>query len=270
MYEHENRRRIDEELVCADCLANCLKETVGCQCVNVAPVEDDPPDFWFTIDGQRFAVEVTSIVARQHLRASYQNLAETIASAAKQQEAMKGRFALVVHGDPRPPRQALKKGKDMVQKATDFVVSALNQGSTDELLLWSDRHGLLSIRKLSSNEASIGVIHVETPKWEAETREELCELMQERLDAKHQRLEEKRNTEHNNTILVFYDATGAEVSSAQQALLETEGYDWFHSVFWAASFTDRPNELWPGDPGRKGQFLYSENEVWWKASRSSN
>ncbi len=48
----------------------------------------------------------------------------------------------------------------------------------------------------------------------------------------------------------------------KQALLKVQGYEWLHSIFWAASFTDRSNTLYPGKPGRGGVFLYSKKEEW--------
>jgi hypothetical protein len=57
----KDTKRIDEEIVCADSFACHLKQKCGCNRVEIQRETDDPPDFWLTIDGIRFAVEVTSI-----------------------------------------------------------------------------------------------------------------------------------------------------------------------------------------------------------------
>ena len=54
----------------------------------------------------------------------------------------------------------------------------------------------------------------------------------------------------------------AEGEDAKIALRGVHGYDWFHSIFWARSFTDRTNELYPEEPGRIGLFLYTKEDRW--------
>ena len=56
---------IDEELVCIDSLLHHLKENLGYLDVLVEREQNDPPDFWVTVSGQKFAAEVTSIVNDQ-------------------------------------------------------------------------------------------------------------------------------------------------------------------------------------------------------------
>jgi len=56
--------RVDHELTSVDSLVECLKQRFGHRDVRVRRAEDhhDPPDFWLNVDGNRFAVEETSIV----------------------------------------------------------------------------------------------------------------------------------------------------------------------------------------------------------------
>jgi hypothetical protein len=53
--------RIDHERVSVDSLVQYLKQKCGYQNVQARKEQDDPPDFWLSIDGKRFAVEETSI-----------------------------------------------------------------------------------------------------------------------------------------------------------------------------------------------------------------
>ena len=102
-------------------------------------------------------------------------------------------------------------------------------------------------------------------KFEGQTQDELYQLMQKAVSQKREKLEKKGvPSQCPQAILLFYDAHRyGDTEDAQRALLRVDGYDWFHSVFWAASFTNRPNELSPDEPGRKGIFLYSSNGDWW-------
>ena len=63
--------------------------------------------------------------------------------------------------------------------------------------------------------------------------------------------------------LLLYDAYGyGSLETAMRAALDVKGYEWLHSIFWAASFSDRPNVMYPDSPGRAGCFLYSKSEGW--------
>ena len=64
-------------------------------------------------------------------------------------------------------------------------------------------------------------------------------------------------------LLLFYDAFGyASREDVVAAFQEVHGYNWFHSIFWAASFSDRENASYPAEPGREGFFLFSHKSEW--------
>src|ERR1700674_2254349 len=60
--------RLDHECVSVDSLVQCLKQRCGHQNIEVQPEENDPPDFWLSIDGNRFAVEETSIATEDTVK----------------------------------------------------------------------------------------------------------------------------------------------------------------------------------------------------------
>ena len=66
-------------------------------------------------------------------------------------------------------------------------------------------------------------------------REQLTSLLQTAVDSKRQKLS-KVGIEGKSALLLLYDAYGyAEPDDAIAALDQVSGYDWFHSVFRAAS-----------------------------------
>jgi len=66
-----------------------------------------------------------------------------------------------------------------------------------------------------------------------------------------------------DVILLFYDAYGyGNIQDARKAFSNIKGHKWTHSIYWAASFSDRKNILYPDSPGRGGAFLYSKNNLW--------
>lgn len=177
--------RIDHEKVSIDSLVYHLNQRCGGKNIQFRREEDDPPDFWLSIDGSTFAVEETSIAD-----------------------------------------EATVRGR----------ASARKQGRRPDV----------------------------ASKWEGEVHGELVGLIQDSVSGKRLKLEKKGVPQQcQDIILLLYDAYGyAEGEDAKIALRGVPGYDWFHSIFWAGSFTDRTNELYPEEPGRIGLFLYTKEDRW--------
>ena len=266
----DHSKRIDEELVCVDSLAHDLRQRCGCREIQVQREENDPPDFWVDVDGQRYAAEVTSITTRQAYQATCRALKEAVGNAARNQGCLNGIYALLMRRKPDLPRRASADWRSLVAKAVSFVQGTASEESTEESLLLANRQGRLSIRKMGAAGTAVGLLGATEAKWQGNIREELQELMQEAVTTKRVKLEKKGvPAQCPEIFLVFYDAYGfGEPDDPQHALLETTGYRWFHSVFWAASFANRDNALFPDSPGRFGKFLYSRRVDWWE-SRST-
>jgi len=70
-------------------------------------------------------------------------------------------------------------------------------------------------------------------------------------------------------ILLLYDAYEfGEADDAQEALLNTEGYEWFHSAFWVVSSAEISDPPSAQGTARKGAFLYSKDAIWWMPTTS--
>lgn len=107
------------------------------------------------------------------------------------------------------------------------------------------------------------------PKWEGEVEEELSSLLGAAIEKKQKKVAQKGilNT-CDGIILALYDAYGfSDIETARQAFSRLQGYEWLHSIYWVASFTDRPNILYPDNPGRYGEFLYSKDSAWHLCTR---
>lgn len=256
--------RVDEELVCADSLAYNLKFFGGCHDVKVQRELSDPPDFWLDIDGQKYAAEVTSIVNEQAYHAACIALKDAVKKGAIGEERITGSYCLQLTMCPNLPRKNSAEWRDLCGKALSFIRDQDSRESVEETLLLDEQQGQLSIRKIAATGATVGLFGAPVAKWEGEIHNELQELIQDAVTKKRKKLEKKGvPAQCPRIFLVLYDAYGyGNAEDAQKALLSTEGYDWFHSVFWATSFTDRENALYPGSPGREGMFLYSKTYKW--------
>jgi hypothetical protein len=260
---------IDEELVCIDSLLHHLKENLGYLDVLVEREQNDPPDFWVTVSGQKFAAEVTSIVNDQAYIGLCENLESAVFDASKSNNYLNGKYALIFARRPDIAKRGSKRWKTVVSTATEFVATTQHLSSSDEHLIHEDDDGKLSIKKISNIGATIGRFGPMIFKWEGEAEAELLYLIQEAILKKRSSLQKgKVQNQCSGIILLFYDAYGfCDISDVHRLLQESSGYEWFHSVFWAASFTDRPNNLSPDTPGRVGAFLHSKNPEWCRSKR---
>ncbi len=108
--------RIDEELVCIDSLVQYLQAIYGARGVQAEREENDPPDYWVTISGEKYAVEVTSIATYEDYRVRCRKLAEEIEKVSGSNSWLSGNYALsvVCHplgrpDIPKPGRPAFRR-----------------------------------------------------------------------------------------------------------------------------------------------------------------
>jgi len=256
--------RFDEELVCADSMAHRLKSFCGCHDVKVHREQNDPPDFWFDINGKKYAAEVTSIVTGQGHHAACTAFKDAVKNSAINEGCIIGSYCLQVKSHPKFPRKHSAEWNDLCNKTLSFIRDTGSKETTEEVLLLDKKEGPLSIRKIATHGATVGLFGAPGAKWEGEIQNELQVLIQDAVTTKRKKLESKGVPKQCPRIfLVLYDAYGyGDAEDARKALISTKGYDWFHSVFWATSFTDRENVLYPGSPGREGTFLHSKTDKW--------
>ena len=256
--------KIDEELVCADSFVHCLKKSIGHQQVEAQPEKDDPPDFWFIVDGKKYSAEITSIVKREDYHAHCRRFERAVQMTAKGDEIIKGTYSIIINKEPKLPKKTSREWHNLICKVCFFIQNSKTLNHTETEYLYKDAQGKLGIRKIDPVGASVGLLGLMGVKSEGQVQEEMTHLIHSRIRSKTKKLKKKGIPEVcSDIILIFYDAYGfGDIEDARQVLLRVDGYDWFHSVFWVASFTDRPNELWPECPGRYGNFLYSRERAW--------
>lgn len=254
--------RIDEERVCIDSFIQHLREIDNKQEITFYKELNDPPDFWATIAGVKYAVEVTSITDYGY-EALCNKFFKDIRSEFATSNTIKGTYFLYVMGRPSIPKKGTSDWKTFVSIVATNTQDTSNALCGTGYYILEDKNGRVGIKKLSEQGAKI-FLSMTGAKWEGEVQEEISQLIKERIEAKEKRLEKKGVlNQYSNIILLFYDAYGyGDIEDLQKAFLNVQGYEWLHSIFWAASFSNIPNTLYPDSPGRKGVFLYSKKEQW--------
>lgn len=256
--------RINEEHVCIDSFIQHLREIDNKQEITFYEEPNDPPDFWVTIAGVTYAVEVTSIVTDYGYDALCKKLIKAIRSEFTTSNDIKGTYALNIMRRPDIPKKETSDWKMLVSIVVTKIREMANAPCEALSYLLKDANGYLEIQKMSDHGAKIGLCTMKAVKREGEVQEEFSKLIKERIEAKRERLEKKGILNQcANIILLFYDAYGyGDVEDMRKAFLNVQGYEWLHSIFLAASFSNIPNKLYPDSPGRKGMFLYSKNKLW--------
>jgi hypothetical protein len=261
-HEYNATRRIDEELVSVDSLKHVLSTRCGCKSVHLHREQNDPPDFTVMIDGDPFPTEVTSIVSHQQYRAQCDEFAKAICDRADSLGILSGKYAFTVSRLSRIPKPTSKNGRQLIDAAVAYVGATREQESSSKVQLTQDELGKISIEKISANGSIVGIVWILPGMREDETQNQLALLIQQAVDDKKRKLQDT-GIGSRRALLLLYDAFGyADPKDAVIAMQQVNGYDWFHSIFWAASFFDRKNTSYPEEPGREGVFLFSSNPSW--------
>jgi hypothetical protein len=253
--------KINEERVCIDSLVQHLRGLEEASVITAQEELNDPPDYWLSIGAQRFAVEVTSIVADQ----GYAALCRVLHTSVKEQcdSSIVGTYALEVFRRPLIPKRGSVQWRALVSHIVSSLKSMSCSSEAGAVALLRDKDGSLTLVKVGEAGRKVGLLSTEA-KWEGEMLEELSELLADRVETKRVKIEKKGVLGTcPDVILALYDAYGyADIETAQQALASVQGYDWLHSIYWVAGFSKRQNALYPDSPGRSGTFLYSKNQAW--------
>jgi hypothetical protein len=256
--------RIDEERVCIDSLVQHLKGIDRVSTVVAEKEPNDPPDYWLSVGEQRFAVEITSIVTDQGYAAHCKFLHDAIKEQWGSDASITGVYIMEVFRTPDIPKRGSNKWKNLVTNAVAVINSMSGSPVHTEVILRQDQGGYLAMSKLSDEGSKVGWCLTPEAKREGEIRADLAGLLKKAVEKKHCKIQKKGiMDECPDVILLLYDAYGyGDIEDARQAFSNVEGYGWLHSIYWAASFSDRVNVLYPESPGRAGGFLYSRNNAW--------
>lgn len=201
-----------------------------------------------------------SIVTRQEYYKHCKDFEDAICSSSQYKDSINGTYILIIKGCPNIPKKSASDWQDLVRQVISFVDETRALKSTNDKCLLKDKKGYLNIRKISDQYAMIGAIGPIQVKWENEIQDTLEKLIGTSVKDKWKKLENKGIPNIcSRIILVFYDAYGfCDIEDVQKVIINVPDHNWFHSIFWVSSFTDRQNELSPANPGRVGKFIFSK------------
>lgn len=257
-------KEIDEELVSVDALKHVLCTSCGCKVVHIHREQDDPPDFTVIIDGESFPVEVTSIVSLQQYKAHCEEFAKAIQSNAISSGILTGSYCFIVSRRPNIPKPNSQDGRQLLCAAMSYI-RATEQAvhpkfDHRKFELVHKKSGKIDIKKVSEVGSLVALTWIRGI-WVMDNQ--VAKLIQQAVDSKRKKLQDK-GIKDRGAILLLYDAFGCadHPNDVVLFLQQVAGYDWFHSIFWAAAFQDRENRTFPEEPGREGFFPFSHDPSW--------
>jgi len=229
--------------------------------MRVEPREDgeDPPDFYLTVEGERFAVEVTNLIDEIEAkgadipRLSYTNsvhkLASDIEKESRKAETLKGHYVLWVNG---PFDDFAQFRKHIKSKSMAFLEQTKNTSPEDgEYLLAADETGAIlttcfpdqtpeylqgvsavfcsiSKKENSPDRLSLVITSPQFTDWEKEIELDACRLLQRSISAKCDKLKDITS----RRILLLPDLSRfMDIKVYQKCVGKLHGLENFHSIF---------------------------------------
>ena len=213
------------------------------------------PDYYLTLKGQKFAVEVTSVFAEVDIgskkvyRRDYTSLrrriAKEIEEAAIQEGILRGNYEIIFFGPlgERPKRDLAK----IKTKALDYIRRTENQSDAVGDIILGERERYCEIRKagIDRNVVIQGSFHQDFWKWEGQPLAEVCELLQKAIFRKRRLLLHEPSPKIL-LLLHHYDFGKPEI---YRQCGEIRSIDFFHSIFIV-------------DSKEEGYFLHSQEKSW--------
>lgn len=215
--------------------------------------EDEPPDYYLYMDGKKYAVEVSTLVQRFRIGeltlsrigvvASLWDLVDEVERTAEKEATLNGTYVVRFS---RPITDFGTVRDQLFQQLLSYMRRTRQHASARERVVFEQGKQRCTIEKLHNQRSHVGKIGPSDAKWEVEITEEVCSLLQERIDTKHDKLRDISDPK----VLLLYDAYQLATPKAYQSCLDDLTHlDEFHTVFIAGE-------------GRPRWVLHSKNSGW--------
>lgn len=243
------------EELCRSAFLSFLDSSLSNQDVEWKDVDhkEEPPDYYLWLDNIQYAIEVTTLMEQidigKHkfpaitIVASLWRIVDSVEAVAKSNKTLRGAYS--VHFT-RPIENLNRFRKQIYQNLLVYVENTQLTGSMPEQLIFERGRQKVTIQKINNQKSYIGKIGPTGGKWEVEVAEEICALLEERINTKEKKLRDIQFPK----VLLLYDAYHfADLSMFRACLSKIINLSYFHTLFLVQK--DLP-----------GIALYSENPEW--------
>jgi len=197
--------------------------------------KNEPPDYYLSISGDRYAVEVTILMS--HLKAEgvnqpiaaiyalYAKLKTLITDAATKLGVLDGAYLISINKlipDLRKKLPSIKK------EALNYIIKNHGKVSAEKCTIYTKNEFLIKIKKIHNTKSYIAVNGSTLVRWQGEAEKELVEILKDAIETKKQKL--RKISEKK--LLLLYD--GYHFAEKQQFILcvdRIDASDEFDAIF---------------------------------------
>lgn len=196
---------------------------------------DEPPDYFLHLDGIKYAVEVTLLMEKTEagnlqlpniaITASLWQLVDEVETNARNDNCLHGAY-LVSFSQPVTNFRNIRN--QLFSDLLNYVTETQFVRTAPERVIFEHGYQRCTIRKLHDQKNYIGRAGPSGGKWEGEVRDEICDLLEERINSKRQKLSRVAEPK----ILLLYDAYHFANSEMYKDCVSRVPYlASFHTVF---------------------------------------
>jgi len=170
---------------------------------------DEPPDYYLYLNGTKYAVEVTTLMEKSEVGnlelpqiaiiASLWQLVDEVEATARRDGFLNGAYVVSFS---RPLADFSKIRGQLFDDLLAYVKTTRNLSTAPEQVVFKQGTQKCIIQKHHDQKSYIGKVGPGGGKSEGEITEEICTLLEERVNAKHHKLRKISDPK----ILLLYDA----------------------------------------------------------------
>jgi len=235
----------EDEKLCITAFESYLMRLPGIRQF-VIEKKDEAPDYWMSINRNRYGVEITQIVEFVEggkktiellcYKKSIYDLAKSIETNARILGLLHGKYYLHLKGTPRYSPKKDKKG--IVARAILYIEKTQNQEMTNRFELFQDGRQRIEIMKTTNDKSYVKLgFHVFSARWQTDSIQEALRLFKIAFAKKEKKLSKAKEL-CEGIILLILNRYQPFFNDDWQMFFdqwESEPVEFFHSVYFITS-----------------------------------
>lgn len=247
----------ESEEFCKDSFDNYLKKLTPASTILWKDVEqkDEPPEFYLSVNGTKYAVEVTRLMQKVDVRAKKhlpggivrdflrKFVDDEVEAVARNHSFLQGSYLVLFS----KPITNFAKVQGIIQSALLSYISATQAASkAPRRIVYECNRQKCVIEKVHKEENKVIMGGPFISRWKGEALGDVKQLLENRLDEKQHGL---RNITYPKILLLHNNYYFADLEAYKARILIVPSLQSFHTVFIVES-------------NNEGQVLYSQQPTW--------
>lgn len=196
---------------------------------------DEPPDYYLIVKGVKYAVEATTIMEmiplgrsafpKAYIYFSHIDILHEVEERALGEGALKGTYAVFFS----KPITNLKQSRDVIKvRLLNYVRRTRNDLFNGAEVIFKRQDEEVTVLKQHNKSAIIGIGGFARSKWEANARQEVLLLIQDRIKTKVEKLSMIKLPK---ILLLFNDHKFINIADYKDFVPKIKDIEKFHTIF---------------------------------------